>query len=131
MYEGESWPDQWDPEVFDINLPSKDEDKFPKLTYTKIEFCILKKYQLHCEPDSPVDLLDLAVKNIKKYLTAKCPNLKKPIQIRNGELPNQVVFESNGLEDSYKYAPVFYAKKLNDVEDSDDSDDWKYGGPWY
>ena len=52
--------------------------------------------------------LDKALEHFRKYLTVKCPNLKKSIQLRNGvriakgHHRNQVVFESNGLEDSYE-----------------------------
>ena len=56
---------------------SKDEDIFPNLTYIQVEFCY--------ENQNFVTLSDAAIENFTKYLTTKCPNLEKPIQIEKAE----------------------------------------------
>ena len=75
----------------DLKMPSKDEDKFPNLTYIKLEFST--------HPSVSKSKSDIALEKFKKYLTAKCPNLKKSIQRNKGEYHYQVLFESNGLKD--------------------------------
>ena len=91
MYEGHDLYPRYSDSYSDPKLPSKDEDKFPKLNYMKLEF--------GTNPSFSESKRDLVLENFKKYLTAKCPNLKKPIQRNKGEFRHQVMFESNGLKD--------------------------------
>ena len=65
--------------------PSKEEDKFQNLTYIYVEF--------HAEKDYYEDEYEATLENFKKYLTAKCPKLEKPIQLDSSD-EYQVVFES-------------------------------------
>ena len=65
--------------------PSKEEDKFQNLTYIYVEFV--------AEEDYYEDEFEATLENFKKYLTAKCPKLQKPIQLDSSD-EYQVVFES-------------------------------------
>ena len=79
-YEG-GYPDSKISNVYP-ELPIKEEDKFPKLTYIKVAIDMAtKEYRLHLfDLDKGVED-DAILDNFKNYLTAKCPNLKNPIQI--------------------------------------------------
>ena len=63
--------------------PSKEEDKFQNLTSIYVQF----------SAEGYGDEYDAALENFKKYLTAKCPKLQKPIQLDSSD-EYQVVFES-------------------------------------
>ena len=55
-------------------MPFKDEDKFPNLKYIKVEFIeIVEMFRRSIFEDGAI------LENFRKYLTAKCPNLKNPI----------------------------------------------------
>lgn len=61
-------------------MPFKDEDKFPNLKYIKVEFKI-------DVGQNPISEDSAVLENFRKYLTAKCPKLKNPIQIeQTGDL---------------------------------------------
>ena len=84
MYEGYS--DSFECISIDFpKEPSKEEDKFQNLTYIYVEFV--------AEEDYYEDEFEATLENFKKYLTAKCPKLQKPIQLDSSD-EYQVVFES-------------------------------------
>ena len=80
MYEG-GYPDGKISHEYP-KIPSKDEDKFLKLTHIKVVIDYLTKdyrlYSLEIEDDAILD-------NFKNYLSAKCPSLKNPIEIEKVE----------------------------------------------
>ena len=85
MYEGYS--DSFECISIDFpKEPSKEEDKFQNLTYIYVEFHARKD---HYEEDE----YEATLENFKKFLTAKCPKLEKPIQLVNSD-EYHVVFES-------------------------------------
>ena len=76
MYEG-GYPDG---KISDKHpkMPTKDEDKFPKLTNIKVAIdYLIKDYRLYNYEIEDDAILD----NFKNYLTDKCPSLKNPIKI--------------------------------------------------
>ena len=78
--------------------PSKEEDKFQNLTYIYVEFV--------AEEDYYEDEFEATLENFKKYLTAKCPKLQKPIQLDSSD-EYQVVFESKWFENcDDRFKPV-------------------------
>ena len=84
MYDGDSRPF----ECISIDFPkepSKEEDKFQNISYVYVKF--------HAEKDYYEDEYEATLDNFKKYLTAKCPKLEKPIQLDSSD-EYQVVFES-------------------------------------
>ena len=84
VYEGDSKPN----ESISIDFPkepSKEEDKFQNLTYIFVEFEVWEEDYL--------GEYEEILENFKKYLTAKCPKLEKPIQLDRSD-EYQVVFES-------------------------------------
>ena len=95
MYEG-GYPDG---KISDKNpkIPTKDEDKFPKLTHIKVAFdYIIKDHRLHNYGIED----DAILGNFKNYLTTKCPRLNKPIVIDQEEIgigSVSLVFESKLL----------------------------------
>ena len=69
-------------------VSSKDEDIFPKLTYIRVKF----NYDYDFEKDPSKNT---ALDNFTKYLTAKCPNLKGPIESNEtSDGYSNIVFES-------------------------------------
>ena len=60
-------------------MPSKGEDKFPNLNYIKIEFDIVVDEDYRRLEQNPISEDGAVLENFRKYLTAKCPNLKNPI----------------------------------------------------
>ena len=78
-------------------IPTKDEDKFPKLTHLKVAFDFFKKD--HRLSNFGIED-DAILGNFKNYLTAKCPRLIKPIVIDQEEIgigSVSLVFESKLL----------------------------------
>ena len=75
-------------------IPTKDEDKFPKLTDIKVAFDFFTKD--HRLSNFGIED-DAILGNFKNYLTAKCPRLNKPIviqKVRKRIRTVTVVFES-------------------------------------
>ena len=62
-------------------MPSEDEDKFPNLKYIKVEFIIDVNEDMRSPGQNPISEHGAVLENFRKYLTAKCPNLKNPILI--------------------------------------------------
>ena len=95
MYEG-GYPDG---KISDKNpkIPTKDEDKFTKLTHIKVAFDhMIKDHRLYNNEIED----DAILGNFKNYLTAKCPRLNKPIVIDQEEIgigSVSLVFESKLL----------------------------------
>ena len=78
-------------------MPTKDEDKFPKLTDIKVAFDFFTKD--HRLSNFGIED-DAILGNFKNYLTAKCPRLIKPIVIDQEEIgigSVSLVFESKLL----------------------------------
>ena len=70
-------------------VSSKDEDIFPKLTYIRVKF----NYEERDFEGDPSR--NRALENFTKYLTAKCPNLKGPIESDETSYGySNIVFES-------------------------------------
>ena len=70
-------------------VSSKDEDIFPNLTYIRVKF----NYAEHDFKGDPSK--NTALENFTKYLTAKCPNLKGPIESDETSYGySNIVFES-------------------------------------
>ena len=70
-------------------VSSKDEDIFPKLTYIRVKFNY-DDYDFEKDPSK-----NTALDNFTKYLTAKCPNLKGPIESNEtSDGYSNIVFES-------------------------------------
>ena len=91
---------------------SKDEDIFPNLTYIQVEFCY--------ENLNFVTLSDAAIENFTKYLTTKCPNLEKPIQIEKAEADDAfpfIVFGSCIISESEIFS--YESSSISSLKESD------------